>query len=859
MCGEVSENLECIDVDSKNHPDPEAFLDAFFSELMDYYGGEGAIPLVVTFTPSGGVHLWYRCETIESSKKIANIVVDDKELCIIETRGEGGYALAPPSEGYTFRDSNFTFDKLREISPDEREDLLEICRSFNEVLEVEKPVRNISSATYKNAPWDEYNNDLDNPFIDVLIKHGWEQVFTKGNRIYFKRPGSENKFNANFHIEKRIFYVFTSSTKFSPNHGYTPFSVFKILEHDGDSSKAAKAARKMGYGQVWNNEEEVLIKNVAVEINKGKMFREIIDLFGDLKLLKQDNNISTLEKIEAASVIKARSESGIFWDIGRRGAVTLNYNRFMNFLKSDHSDDPDFKKPWRLALVHSSSSYRMVVFDEVKRQAVNCNLKTVKDYCFEWVQNFDFSEYDVTMGEVMNVLLKLSESAWTSIIEGLPTNEMDDFNFLRDKKEASFHFFKNCIVKVTRDGAETILYEDLDADTYVWKDKINERSFSLVEYDHIAKNTSYFFKFIKRLSAITPEMDMIKLPDLRKDYPEEHKRLMSFMTTIGYLCTNYKDPSHPYAVIFTEDTARDGQGGGTGKGLLMKAISYVRNVTFIDGKTWSPDKSFAWQRVDIDTDIVSIEDVSMYFKFGKLYNVITDGIDIEKKRKDSFFLDYSISPKVSITTNYAILRTGNHASRRGKELLFHPYYNKNVTPKSESHEKNFFYDWDAQDWNMFYRIIFECIQMYYNYGVIEFGSTERTVEKEIKIKAGEHGEDFYSFMSEMFSNFPNDSHWYGKKELWKQFLDEHEIDKKDVGYKRFYEWVETFCEKQNIEVSYSHNRDQSGGIDSKFRIITFNVRKSKFAPGIIDISDLDNVENSDLSEDFDAENPFNSL
>ena len=47
-----------------------------------------------------------------------------------------------------------------------------------------------------------------------------------------------------------------------------------------------------------------------------------------------------------------------------------------------------------------------------------------------------------------------------------------DIYFIADSKEASYLYYLNCAVKITKDSVETIDYLDLDG--YVWKDHVIE-------------------------------------------------------------------------------------------------------------------------------------------------------------------------------------------------------------------------------------------------------------------------------------------------------------------------------------------------------------------------------------------------
>ena len=102
--GAVSGGLEIVDVDLKYDVSGTLWerLKSELGDLMEL--------LYVVRTKSGGYHLYYRCEEIEGNQKLAmrhatkeelKETPHAKEIVLIETRGEGGYVLAPPSEGYT--------------------------------------------------------------------------------------------------------------------------------------------------------------------------------------------------------------------------------------------------------------------------------------------------------------------------------------------------------------------------------------------------------------------------------------------------------------------------------------------------------------------------------------------------------------------------------------------------------------------------------------------------------------------------------------------------------------------------------------------------------------------------------------
>lgn len=86
ICGAVSGNLEVLDFD-----DAKAFEDWSYFLREESPGILDRLPQVRT--PSGGMHVYYRCEVIGRNTKLAHPREGKKAL--VETRGEGGYVLAP--------------------------------------------------------------------------------------------------------------------------------------------------------------------------------------------------------------------------------------------------------------------------------------------------------------------------------------------------------------------------------------------------------------------------------------------------------------------------------------------------------------------------------------------------------------------------------------------------------------------------------------------------------------------------------------------------------------------------------------------------------------------------------------------
>jgi hypothetical protein len=182
-------------------------------------------------------------KNLRTRGKALNIAKLHKSLTFLETRGEGGYVLISPSPGYTS-----IFGKIGYLTSEEYESVMTISRSFNEYTEEH---RDFKIQKYKKLdinPFDEYINRGD--ALNLLYENGWECVKETKLYVRLKRAGNpSSKSSALYDKETKVFNVFSTSTNFEPNRGYSAASVFVELEADGDTELAYKLLIEQGFGE----------------------------------------------------------------------------------------------------------------------------------------------------------------------------------------------------------------------------------------------------------------------------------------------------------------------------------------------------------------------------------------------------------------------------------------------------------------------------------------------------------------------------------------------------------------------------------------------------------------------------------
>jgi hypothetical protein len=272
----------------------------------------------------------------------------------------------------------------------------------------------------------------------------------------------------------------------------------------------------------------------------------------------------------------------------------------------------------------------------------------------------------------------------------------------------------------------------------------------------------------------------------------DERRVETMESTIGFLMHGYKNLSFCPAVILNDEVISDNPEGGTGKGLVMNALSNMKKLVVIDGKSFNFEKSFPYQLVSADTQILCFDDVKKHFDFERLFSVITEGLTLEKKNKDAIKIPFIKSPKVTITTNYAIKGAGNSFARRKWELELHQYYTMSFTPRDDF-GKMMFGDWNDDDWCEFDNYMINCLRFYLAKGLVK----SKFVNLKIRQLSAETCHEFIEWVGLVDNNdrsnmLPVNVRLY-KNELYNNFVDEYPDygarGKMTISRTKFYKWL----------------------------------------------------------------------
>jgi hypothetical protein len=243
IAGAVSRNIEIFDFD-----DPSTLCP--WCELVEDAAPGLIAHLVRVKTPTGGEHVYYRCATIQGNQKLA---VNAQREVMIETRGEGGYALIPPSPATCHQlnrpyvVSQGDLAHIPTITEDERAILLKCARALTQYVEPERVYTpRHATATDGTRPGDIFAANVS--WEDILRPHGWRVVGHRGEVTLWCRPGKRGGLSATSGYCGDHLYVFSSNAPpFEPARAYHKFTAYALLNTGGDFSKAATIVARQGY------------------------------------------------------------------------------------------------------------------------------------------------------------------------------------------------------------------------------------------------------------------------------------------------------------------------------------------------------------------------------------------------------------------------------------------------------------------------------------------------------------------------------------------------------------------------------------------------------------------------------------
>jgi len=268
ITGTISDNLEMTEIEGGHTHQLQT--------LLATANTNGTRPLFDRITngwleqsPSGGYHWIYRLKDtdVPGNQKLARTT--NREV-IAETRGQGGYFIAAPTNGTHHQTGNpWTRinggpETIATITAEEREQFHHLFRTLNqEPTPQPTPAHNPARTPTRPGEWANgakpgEHFETETSWDTILTPHGWTRLRTdnQGTTYWLRpgkdphNPGTDSQSATTSHAEDRDrLYVFSTSTAFEPETPYTKFGAWALLNHGGDHQAAARALAADGWGK----------------------------------------------------------------------------------------------------------------------------------------------------------------------------------------------------------------------------------------------------------------------------------------------------------------------------------------------------------------------------------------------------------------------------------------------------------------------------------------------------------------------------------------------------------------------------------------------------------------------------------
>jgi hypothetical protein len=246
VAGRVSGGVEILDFD----------VDGYYERWCELVGNL-ADGLPVQRTGGGGIQVAWRCPDPETNQKLAwhpDPTAHTGRTVAIETRGEGGYAVLPPSlhpSGNYYKIIKGRFSEIPQIAMSLRNYLLSCARQLDQAP---KTKQDLEREAMQEADKEQRRRNYDgDSVIDAYnAQHSIEEVltqygYTKAHGGRWSRPGDKDSAGVEVIKGQNKTYHYSSNDPLDSDSGAghqprSPFDYFLHFDHRGDYKSAVKAA-----------------------------------------------------------------------------------------------------------------------------------------------------------------------------------------------------------------------------------------------------------------------------------------------------------------------------------------------------------------------------------------------------------------------------------------------------------------------------------------------------------------------------------------------------------------------------------------------------------------------------------------
>ncbi|WP_460891388.1 BT4734/BF3469 family protein [Rufibacter soli] len=547
----------------------------------------------------------------------------------------------------------------------------------------------------------------------------------------------------------------------------------------GNVESMKEAIRTITVAVRDGQKKPILPEPLEYVVRVGKRDHDSQDIVTSRLVVATGGNTPAIAQAVAEIYSEKEHTIQAFWhvDINEEKAtykLVLSRVKYMAFL-----EEAGFRK-FKAGRGYTTVRVQHNVVTEVTRAEI-------KDYVMGYLNELPFEFDHVFRSQLIDQVQREHRQFFDEgMLEFL--RELPD-NFLRDTKATAYFFFANGYVEVTKAGMVLRDYSCLPG--LIWEKQIVQREFNLMDADEVNDECD-FYRFLFNISGEDPE------------------RLVTLLTSIGYLLHGYKAPANPKVICLVDEAISDVPSGGTGKSLVFEAIGHMREMVRLDGKNIDFKDRFAMQEVGESTRVVFFDDWDgKRLSFDRLFVMATGEMKVHKMYLGAVSIPYQRSAKIGLATNDMVGGEGDSNARRKFEVEIAPYYSRERSPVDEfGHE--FFNDWTEADWNTFDNLMLGCTKLFLTKGLKAAAPINLQRRKLLQATNTE----FAQFCDELTRDFE-----YSKKLEYDSFIGTYGFDTKQITQVRFSRWLKAYASLTGL--GYEERKNRTLGVDKDQYFFTF--------------------------------------
>jgi hypothetical protein len=349
---------------------------------------------------------------------------------------------------------------------------------------------------------------------------------------------------------------------------------------------------------------------------------------------------------------------------------------------------------------------------------------------------------------VLDAWISVAATLWSNVLRQIPYYSEEGFtdtteiHLFRDEYDTAHIQFRNGIVKITSDSITLIPLDSIKEKGAIWESEQLRRNIHIEKVPRFGLFEKFCQKSFNSRKSNT-RFDEVKESEFELDEDQYRGMRLAY----GYLIHSYKqlDELKCILLIDSEGTYEKPE-GRNGKSLITSSLTHFKKMVTIAGRQWMSDDKFVYSDVTPETRLVLINDVTPAFGFDKLFNIVTDDMQVEGKGTNKKVIPKEKSPKIAITTNEVLAGIGGSYEGRQHIVEMGNYWNRVNKAKEKPSDKKYMgkmlfgSGFDDEDWNQFYNFGFRCVQEFLRDGLIQAENQEYKTKALVKEIEGTGGD-----------------------------------------------------------------------------------------------------------------------